>query len=89
MAVEFERHQDENGVTYTYRPWADVEPVELRYERRLPERMQAELAACFPPPEKKPRRRKRRVVIGVSILVLLVCLGIGIWYVEFFRGGPP
>lgn len=89
MAVEFERHQDENEVTYTYRPWAGVEPVELRYERQLPERMQAELAACFPPDTKKPRRRRRRVVIGVSLLALLVCLGIGIWYVEFFRGTPP
>ena len=47
MAMEFERRQDENGVTLTYRPWAGGEPVELRYERPLPERMQTELAECF------------------------------------------
>lgn len=91
MAMEFERRQDENGVTLTYRPWAGGEPVELRYERPLPERMQTELAECFSQAQtgkKKPRRKKRRVIIVSSIFVLLVCLGIGIWYLEFFRGDP-
>ena len=91
MAMEFERRQDENGVTLTYRPWAGGEPVELRYERPLPERMQTELAECFSQPERKkktPRRKKRRVIIVSSIFVLLVCLGIGIWYLEFFREDP-
>lgn len=91
MAMEFERRQDENGVTLTYRPWAGGEPVELRYERPLPERMQTELAECFSQAQtgkKKPRRKKRRVIIVSSIFVLLVCLGIGIWYLEFFREDP-
>lgn len=91
MAMEFERRQDENGVTLTYRPWAGGEPVELRYERPLPERMQTELAECFSQAQtgkKKSRRKKRRVIIVSSIFVLLVCLGIGIWYLEFFREDP-
>ena len=91
MAMEFERRQDENGVTLTYRPWAGGEPVERRYERPRPERMQTELAECFSQAQtgkKKPRRKKRRVIIVSSIFVLLVCLGIGIWYLEFFREDP-
>ena len=39
MAMEFERRQEEQEVTLVYRPWTCGEPVELRYELPLPERM--------------------------------------------------
>ena len=72
--MEFERRQNEEEVTLVYRPWAQAEPVELRYERPLPERMR-------PAPPPRPRRR-RRVVIGLALLLAVVCLGVGIWYFQ-------
>lgn len=80
MAMRFERRQDEDGVTLVYRPWAGGEPVELRCERELPERMLAERAGNGPTSEKQRRRRRRRVVVGTCLLGVLICLGLGIWY---------
>ena len=83
MALELERHQDENEVTFTYRPWAGGDPVELRYERELPRRMREERDQKRRLEEKKKAgRRKRRVWIGAGLLAALICLGVGIWYVE-------
>lgn len=81
MAMRFERRQDEEGVTLLYRPWAGGEPVELRCERELPERMLAERAReRARTSEKQRRRRRRRVVVGTCLLGVLICLGLGIWY---------
>ena len=81
MAMRFERRQDEDGVTLVYRPWAGGEPVELRCERELPERMLAERAReRARTSEKQRRRRRRRVVVGTCLLGVLICLGLGIWY---------
>lgn len=81
MAMRFERRQDEDGVTLIYRPWAGGEPVELRCERELPERMLAERAReRARTSEKQRRRRRRRVVVGTCLLGVLICLGLGIWY---------
>ena len=82
--MEFERRQEENEVILVYRPWAGGEPVELRCERELPERMLAERARKRAVDgEKQRRRRRRRVITGVSLLAVLICLGVGIWYMTW------
>ena len=93
MAMEFERRQEEQEVTFVYRPWTCGDEVELRYERPLPERMREEQAAEAAlglqkelGQPKAPRRRKRRLWAGLGILAALICLGVGLWYVEF--SGP-
>ncbi len=89
-------------VVLTYRQAETVEPVELRYERELPEAMrpkpvEAERPADpFPrgpsplnPPERRKSRWGVRVYVGVSLLVILVCLGVGIWYVTQYGWTVP
>ena len=90
MAMEFERRQEEQEVTFVYRPWTCGDEVELRYERPLPERMREEQAAEAAlglqkelGQSKAPRRRKRRLWAGLGILAALICLGVGLWYMAF------
>ena len=84
MAMTFERRQDEDEVVLVYRPWAGGEPVELRCERELPERMLAERARKRAMAgERQKRRRKRRIWVGAGLLAALICLGVGIWYAEW------
>ena len=90
---EIEQNEPEE-VVLTYRQGEDVEPVELRYERELPEAMRPRTGtggrtlesfsrdpSPINPPEKKKSHWGVRVYVGVSLLVILVCLGVGIWYV--------
>lgn len=80
-------------VVLTYRP-EDVEPVTLRYERALPacmlpepepekERPFAPPSGDNPlnPPERPKARWGVRLYVILSLLVILVCLGVGIWYI--------
>lgn len=89
-----EMHEPEE-VILTYRQGEDVEPVVLRYERDLPESMRPGFENPEPmiepffddfyplaPPEKKKAHWGVRVYVGVSLLVIMVCLGVGIWYVS-------
>lgn len=82
-------------VILTYRQGEDVEPVVLRYERELPESMRPgfESSGSTPfrdgppaPPVIKKSRRGVRVYVGVSLVVILICLGVGLWY---FTHGLP
>ena len=89
-------------VVLTYRQTEDVEPVELRYERELPEAMRprpvetertADALSRGPSPLNPPERRKSRwgvrVYVGVSLLIILICLGVGIWYVTQYGWAAP
>jgi len=75
-------------VVLTYRQETAAEPVVLRYERDLPEAMRPKSwseeprAAYSPinPPEKKKAHWGVRIYVGVSLLLIMVCLGAGIWY---------
>lgn len=94
---EFWRKVDTNPeepveVVLTYRP-EEIQPVELRYERELPECMRpapdpsgeksAPRAESNPlnPPEKPKKRWGVRLYVGISLLLIVICLGVGIWYV--------
>lgn len=93
---EFRRELSEpEEVILTYRQGEDVEPVVLRYERDLPESMRPGSESnehviepffdnFYPldPPGKKKSHWGVRVYVGVSLLIILICLGVGIWYVS-------
>ncbi len=93
--------EPESEVVLTYRQPDGVEPVTLRYERELPERMRPrpEERVPYPPaprganplnPPEKPRTRWGvRVYVGMSLLVILICLGVGIWYVDQYGWALP
>lgn len=97
---EFWRGTEQSGpeeIILTYRQDEDVEPVVLRYERDLPESMRPAFGANgrvmepfgggfgpLNPPERKRSRWGVRVYVGVSLLLILVCLGVGIWYVTAY-----
>ena len=93
----YEQHE----IVFTYRPPAPPEPVVLRYERELPEAMRPKpepplppdleqrLAAIAPPEQKKKGRWGVRLFVGVSLLVAMVCLGLGVWYVEQYGWALP
>ena len=83
-------------IILTYRPPEAVQPVVLRYERELPEAMRPApppppAAENGPPPPWQaaiapPERQKKsshwgvRLYVGISLLVILICLGVGVWY---------
>jgi len=86
-------------VVLTYRPDAP-EPVVLRYERQLPEYMRREpetldRAAVKPdfgplnPPERPKRRWGVQLYVGISLLLIVACLGVGIWYVGEYGWALP
>lgn len=92
----------ESEVVLTYRQPDEVEPVVLRYEREMPVCMQPGTrmngrVPPFPPqsgnplnPPERPRARWGvRVYVGVSLLVILICLGVGIWYVGQYGWALP
>lgn len=92
----------ESEVVLTYRQPDEAEPVVLRYERELPACMQPKVMEnwrgdpFFPqeanplnPPEKPRARWGVRVYVGVSLLVILICLGVGIWYVGEYGWALP
>ena len=89
MTERFERRQEEGEVTLVYRPWAGGEPVELQCERELPERLLTERARTQAQArEKRRRRRRRRIAVSVTALAALVCLGLGLWYGEWYASRP-
>ncbi len=92
----------ESEVVLTYRQPDEAEPVVLRYERELPACMQPKIMEnwrgdpFFPqganplnPPEKPRARWGVRVYVGMSLLVILICLGVGIWYVGEYGWALP
>lgn len=93
------RGPDGPEVVLTYRQSEELaQPVVLRYERPLPERMRpapeggtgAQPEAAAAPPESKKRGRWGvRLFVGMSLLVGLVCLGVGIWYVGQYGWALP
>lgn len=86
---EYEKSPADKEVVLTYRP-PDTEPVVLRYERELPERMRPREDEAVPPfqtglnplnpPEKPKKHWGVRLYVGISLLVIVICLGVGIWY---------
>ena len=83
-------------VVLTYRQRENlVRPVVLRYERELPPCMREEEPQALPPrqaaiaPQEKKKRWGVRLFVGVSLLVSLVCLGTGIWYVGQYGWALP
>lgn len=100
--------QTEVVLTYRQRP-AEPEAVVLRYERALPEAMRPEEEgsggaketgvgaaprhSAVNPPEKKGKSWGIRLYVAVSLLVILICLGVGIRYMGQHRntgdGGRP
>lgn len=93
------RGPDGPEVVLTYRQSEELaQPVVLRYERPLPERMRQTPeggtgarpeAAAAPPEAKKRGRWGVRLFVGMSLLVGLVCLGVGIWYVGQYGWALP
>ena len=93
----YEQHE----IVFTYRPPDPPEPVVLRYERELPEVMRPKpdpppppdleqwRAAIAPPEEKKKGRWGVRLFVGISLLVAMVCLGLGVWYMEQYGWALP
>ena len=85
-------------VVLTYRP-AAPEPVVLRYERELPECMGREPEKAdgparpglgpLDPPERPRKRWGVRLYVGISLLLIVVCLGVGIWYVGEYGWALP
>lgn len=94
----------ESEVVLTYRQPDGVEPVVLRYERELPACMRPRAMESgrgdpdpfvprgmdpLDPPEKPRGRWGVRVYVGASLLVILICLGVGIWYVGQYGWALP
>lgn len=100
--IHLEQSQE---IVLTYRQADQAEPVQLRYERELPQRMRRESPELSAPPEAEkpapwrsaiapPERAKKgrwgvRLFVGVSLLLSLVCLGVGIWYVGQYGWALP
>ncbi len=94
---------EDREIVLTYRQ--EEEPVTLRYERALPECMRParekreerapqRRTGPLNPPERPRKRWGVRLYVGLSLLVILVCLGIGLWYVGQYGfdlpgGGGP
>ena len=80
--------EQQKEIVLTYRPGEQVEPVQLSYQRDLPQRMQPAPAAPEPawraaiaPPEKQRRSGwGMALFVVLSVLVVLVCLGVGFYY---------
>ena len=95
---EVQTPENGREVVLTYRQAEQIEPVTLRYERPMPAYMEpGEAARAVPPsgggrpdkpnsllnpPEKPKARWGVRLYVGVSLLLIVCCLGVGIWYVS-------
>ncbi len=100
--MEYNLFDQPKEIVLTYRPGEQIEPVQLRYERELPEGMRQGPACGDPfedtggqlsapatwhsaiaPPEKARKGRWGvRLFVAVSLLLALVCLGVGLWYIR-------
>lgn len=99
LTTPSEQGSDRPEVVLTYRQSEELaQPVVLRYERPLPERMRLAPeggngarpeAAAAPQETKKRGRWGVRLFVGMSLLVGLVCLGVGIWYVGQYGWALP
>ena len=93
--MEMEEIRETTEIILTYRQPDAATPVVLRYERELPEAMLPPppsppeenvppppwQAAIAPPERQKKSHWGVRLYVGISLLVILVCLGVGIWYI--------
>ena len=93
LLFEFEEQKE---IVLTYRPGEQVEPVQLSYQRELPQGMRQQPPPPPPPawreaiaPPEKQRRGGWGLVLFVviSVAVVLICLGAGITY--FAVNGLP
>lgn len=103
--MEYNLFDQPKEIVLTYRSGEQIEPIQLRYERELPEGMRrdpgggdplpGDAAAPAPdswrsavaPPEKGRKGRWGvRLFVGVSLLLALVCLGVGLWYIQHNQG---
>jgi len=95
MEMEEIRIEETTEIILTYRQPETAKPVVLRYERELPESMRPAPPPPFPPVKNTPppwqaaiappEKQKKshwgvRLYVGISLLVILVCLGVGVWY---------
>jgi len=100
--MEYNLLDQPKEIVLTYRPGEQIEPVQLRYERELPEGMRQGPACGDPfenaggqppapaawhsaiaPPEKARKGRWGvRLFVAASLLLALVCLGVGLWYIQ-------
>ncbi len=95
---ELESSPADKEVVLTYRP-QETEPVVLRYERELPEQMRKMpetpvVQERVPvgqnplnPPEKPKKHWGVRLYVGISLLVIVICTGVGIWYAGQYDWG--
>ena len=103
--MEENRIEQQKEIVFTYRQEEPVQPVVLRYERDLPVSMlpppQPEAveeeedylapwrSAIAPPEKPKKSRLGVQLFVSVSLLVALICLGVGIWYVRQYGWTLP
>lgn len=102
--MEYNLFDQPQEIVLTYRPGDQIEPVQLRYERELPEGMRRAAASqesplqasggpapapwrsAIAPPERAGKGRWGvRLFVAISLLVALICLGVGIWYIQQSR----
>lgn len=80
--------EQQKEIVLTYRPGEQVEPVQLSYQRALPQGMlpppeppEPAWRVAIAPPEKQRRSGWGMILFVVlSVAVVLVCLGAGIYY---------
>lgn len=98
--MEENRLEQHKEIVFTYRQADQAEPVQLRYERPLPESMcpaplpaepdDAPWRQAIAPPERSKKGRwSVRLFVGSCLLAALVCLGVGIWYVGQYGWALP
>jgi len=95
MEMDEIRIEETTEIILTYRQPETAKPVVLRYERELPEVMRPAPPPAFPPEKDTPppwqaaidppEKQKKshwgvRLYVGISLVVILVCLGVGGWY---------
>jgi len=95
MEMDEIRIEETTEIILTYRQPETAMPVVLRYERELPEAMRPAppppspmekgtpppwQAAIAPPEKQKKSHWGVRLYVGISLLVILFCLGVGGWY---------
>lgn len=99
FGIEFDAPSADE-IVLTYRQAEDVEPVTLRYERPLPACMRREEPELswdggrerdnpLNPPEKPKAHWGVRLYVGFSLLLIVCCLGVGIWYVTQYGWTVP
>ena len=95
--------EQQKEIVLTYRPDPQVQEVVLRCERDLPpcmcppsppppageSRLSAWRGEIVPPEKEKKGHWGVRLFVGASLLIGLICLGVGIWYVGQYGWAVP